>query len=477
MGTLSDHNSKRTMPETPELPEKLRSRFAAHLAEASFFSPEARLLVGLSGGPDSVCLFHLLHSLGYDVVAAHLHHGLRSEADQEMALVSAWCDELDRPIVTGRAQVADIAKDRGMSLEEAGREARKTFLGQAHARLGTDWILTAHTQDDHLETVLFHLTRGTGLTGLAGIQAVRPPYLRPLLPFTRQETAAYCEAEGLWTHDDPANTDLVHSRARIRHRVVRELEQINPAVRSAVSRLSQVVDEEDRFLNASAAGILEAVEVEYNGPLHFLTKDCEVFLSLARLREYPEVLVRRAIRLVAAAWGGTLPFDQTQLLVECVRSGAKGSITLEGGGGTIEVGEEFLHFRTLLVSSPFRFPLTLPGEVISDEFGWTLTARRVPGSSLQKGRLVASLDASLVKGDLYFRSPAPTDSVGLVGQAQRPLTEILKSGRLSKAAKTRLPIICDMVGIVWVPGHGVADRVRVSSETASTIILEMGPSS
>jgi tRNA(Ile)-lysidine synthase len=465
------------MPDDSFTPEDMRMRFAAYLAEASLFGPDSKLLVGVSGGPDSVCLFHMLHRLGYDVIAAHLHHGLRKEADREMALVSAWCDELEKPIVTGKALVGEIAKDRGMSLEQAGREARKTFLGQAHARLGTDFILTAHTQDDHLETVIFNLTRGTGLTGLAGIQPMRPPYVRPLLLFTRSETGEYCRSEGLWTHDDPANTDLVHSRARIRHRVVKELELINPGVRDAVTRLSEVVNEEDRFLNGSAAGVLEASEVEYNGPLHFLSKDCEVFLSAARLRDYPETLVRRALRLVASAWGGTLDFEQTLILLNFVRTGAKGAVTLEGGQGTIEVSEDFVHFRTLHVTTPFRFPLTLPGEVVSDEFGWVLTARRVEGPTIQKGPLVASLDASRIKGELHFRSPGPSDSVHLIGQAPKPLADILKKGRLSKAAKARIPLICDMVGILWVPGHGVAERVSVSESTSTTIVVELGPSS
>ena len=279
--------------------EKMRR----HLESTGLIPEGARVLVAYSGGADSTCLLHLLSQLGIDVVAAHLHHGQRPEGDKEMKLCETFADSIGVPFVGGRADVPAIAAERKVGLEEAGREARYTFLAQAADRLDCDFIATGHTRDDHSETVLLHMARGSGLAGLAGIPAKRDNVVRPLLPFSRTETKAYCV--GLWTHDDPSNSDESFSRARIRHRVLPELRHINPEINETIARLSAIVSEEDVFLNGMAAAALEQCEVLLNGDLRFLTLDIEAAFDAERLRHLPPALLRRAIRLACQAIGGS----------------------------------------------------------------------------------------------------------------------------------------------------------------------------
>jgi tRNA(Ile)-lysidine synthase len=183
-------------------------QFQEHLRKSGLIPDGSRVLVGYSGGADSTALLHLLHRCGIDVVAAHLHHGQREEAEDELARCQAFAEKLDLPFIAGRADVPRMSREMGMGLEEAGREARYGFFRQAAFGAECDLIATAHTLTDQVETVLLNIVRGTGLRGLTGIPVKRENIVRPLLPFSRDETVSYCKEHGFWTHEDPANTDF-----------------------------------------------------------------------------------------------------------------------------------------------------------------------------------------------------------------------------------------------------------------------------
>ncbi len=217
----------------------MQERFRRHLASSGLIPDGARVLVGYSGGADSTCLLHLLVTMGFDVVAGHLHHGQREEAERELRLCEAFSAQLGVPIVTGRADVPRLSSDLGIGLEEAGREARYAFFRQAAFQTESVLVATAHTRTDLVETMLHNMARGSGLTGISGIPDRRDNIVRPLLPFSREETRAYCEERGFWFHDDPANQDLSFSRARIRHRILPELRAINPSADAALLRLAE----------------------------------------------------------------------------------------------------------------------------------------------------------------------------------------------------------------------------------------------
>lgn len=452
----------------------LLERFRDHAS--GLVDSDATILVAYSGGPDSTALLHLLKASGFDVIAGHLHHGQREEADKEEALCRAFCDEIGVPFVGGKADVPRMATDMKIGIEEAGRHARYQFLRQASYRLEADLIATGHTRDDHVETVLMHLTRGTGLKGLAGIPAFRDGIVRPLLIFSREETKGYCEENGLWTHDDPANSDLQFSRARVRHNVVPELRVINPHADEAIARLSATAEEEDRFLDGMAAAALEQSEVPLNGDLRFLTLDCEAAFDLRILQTLPPVLFKRALRLMARSLGADLDHHQTEVLKEGVSTQTGGSITAEGGQVVIEWGSERIHARDLQPTAPFRYPLTVPGETESDEFGWTLQGRVLEAGPFNKSQsredLEVMIDASVVKGGLYFRSFEDGDRIQPIGfDGTRKIADLLSEAKLTLAARRRLPIICDILGPVWIPGICLSDRGKVTESTQRAMSL------
>lgn len=432
------------------------------------------MLVGYSGGADSTCLLHLLSSLGVDVIAAHLHHGQREEAEKEMALCQAFAEEIGVPFVSGRADVPLMARDLRVGLEEAGRHARYAFLSQAGYRLECELIATAHTRSDQVETVILNIARGSGLSGLAGIPEQRDNVVRPLLPFTRAETRKYCDDHGFWTHDDPSNSDLNFSRARVRHRILPELAAINPSADLAIVRLGETASQEDRFLNGMAAAALEQSELPINGDLKFLTESVEASFDRAKLTHLPPVLLKRAVRLAIEALGANLDYDQTQSVVDGLAGQTKGSITAVGGKVVLEWNSSSISTRLIQPTVPFRYSLTVPGETISDEFGWQFTAYEAANDATpaRRAALEVHLDPQKVRGSLYFRTAKSGDTMQPLGfEGRRKLTDILSDAKLTAAAKSRLPIVCDLTGPVWAPGVCLDERVRKNETTPNVLVL------
>ena len=451
-------------------------RFRERLARSHLIPEGSTVLVGYSGGADSTCLTHLLYECGVDVIAAHLHHGQRAEADEELANCEDFCAKLGILLMSGKADVPALARESKVGLEEAGRRARYQFLNAAAESAGADLIATAHTRDDVVETALFNATRGAGLAGLAGIPERRENIIRPLLAFTREETREWCRQHGFWTHDDPANTDLSFARARIRLRVLPELRQVNSEADANLARLAQTAREEDEFLDGAAANALERCEQRLNGDLAFLTKDCEFAFDAALLRHLPDVLLRRAVRLAAEALGGVLDWNQTLTASEGLRRSNSGAVTAERGQVRLEWNTNRLHAHRADPFPPFRYGVTVPGAVESTEAGWVLAAQNgSPRGPQHRASLQTFVEDSAVKGALYFRNAKHGDQMTPFGfSGRRKVADLLSEAHLTLTARQRLPVVCDMIGPVWIPGVCLDERVRIRSGTNRALHLSFG---
>jgi tRNA(Ile)-lysidine synthase len=395
------------------------------------------------------------------------------EADRELKLCEAFCADLGVPFVAGRADVPRMARELGIGLEEAGREARYEFLRKAAFETGCQIIATGHTRSDHVETVLLNLTRGCGLAGIAGIPERRDQIVRPLLDAAREETRAYCEELGLWFHDDPANSDPRFSRSRVRLHVIPELRNINSNVENAISRLAAIAREEDGFLNGMAAAALERAEVPLNGPLKFLTEDTEVCFATAEIGALPAVLFRRAIRLSVEALGGQLDSLQTLRIQQQIAGGDPGSVTAEGGAVVAEWNSDRIHVRRLTLEEPFRQLLTVPGEIISDDFGWRFVAYPEAAGGAPPMRASMDVKVGRVNGPLFFRSAQPGDKMQPLGfSGHRKLSDLLAEAGLTSAARSRLPIVCDMLGPLWAPGVALDERARPAPDATQVLRLK-----
>ncbi|HEY2979690.1 MAG TPA: tRNA lysidine(34) synthetase TilS, partial [Anaerolineales bacterium] len=199
------------------------------------------IVVGVSGGPDSLCLLHLLHQAGYPLLVAHFNHQIRPEAGDEAGAVEQFAARLGLRCVVGSADVSAHAQKNGLSIEEAARALRYGFLFEQARQAGAQAVAVGHTADDQVETVLMHFLRGAGLNGLQGMgyrtilrtfdSAI--PIVRPLLGIWREEVLAYCTTYGLQPHFDRSNASPEYLRNRLRHTLIPVLESYNPKFREA----------------------------------------------------------------------------------------------------------------------------------------------------------------------------------------------------------------------------------------------------
>lgn len=228
--------------------------------------PKASVVVGVSGGADSMALLHFLWEQkerwpGLRLTAAHVNHGLRGEeADRDERWVRDFCRHRGIPLEVLRIELREEAEKRKLGLEECGREVRYGFFQRLAGETGR--IATAHTLSDSVETVLFNLARGTGLKGLRGIPAIRGNIIRPLIGCTREETEAYCRERQIGFVTDSTNLQEEYSRNKLRLSVIPVLKEINPAVEEAVGKMTESVGQDDDFLWTEAEKLVKEATLE-----------------------------------------------------------------------------------------------------------------------------------------------------------------------------------------------------------------------
>jgi tRNA(Ile)-lysidine synthase len=258
------------------------------------------IVVGLSGGADSVALTDALASLrrrrGFRLVAAHLDHGLRPGGAQDADFCVQLCRALDVPFRPGAADVrARAGRERG-GLEQAARRERYAFLRRVREEEGAAAIAVAHTRDDQAETLLLRLLRGTGATGLGGMRPRSGDLLRPFLAVSRDEVLAHLRERGLAWREDPSNADAAHRRNRVRHELLPYLEtRFNPRIRAALARTAGLLADEAAHVRREADALLARAAREEGGAL---------VLSRAPLAAADPALARAALRQALVRAGG-----------------------------------------------------------------------------------------------------------------------------------------------------------------------------
>lgn len=283
----------------------------------------AHVLCAVSGGADSTALLHMMKmketEYGIQVYAAHFNHCLRgSESDSDEAFVVCLCEELAVPLKTGRGDVAAFALSHGMSTEEAAREMRYSFLLSAAEEFNCGVIATAHNSDDNIETVILNLARGTGLKGLCGIPPVRQMngvlIVRPILDMSREQIEEYLKENGLSHVEDSSNSSDDYSRNVIRHNIVPVLKSINGGLNTAVLRSTELLREDEEYLDRQAKDFISS---SFDGSS----------LPLKPLRKLPRPVSSRVIRSLCPKSLGRTHVDAVLKLIEV---GGKGFADLPG---------------------------------------------------------------------------------------------------------------------------------------------------
>lgn len=419
------------------------------------------VLIALSGGADSVALLHLLVPIcqerGLPVAAFHLNHLLRgAESERDEQFVRALCEHLSLPLTVRRVDINQLAESEHLSIELAAREERYRQLFSCAQEQGLSQIATAHTASDNLETVLFHLSRGTGLDGLCGIPPVRGSLIRPLIAHTGENLRAYLKAHNLSFVEDSTNALPLYTRNRLRSNVVSSLLVEFPRAEEATTRACELLRRDRECLDTLAHQLLE--RAVSHGDI-----DRNILI------EAPDAILSRALRTLAEeALGILLSYPHTEALLSLLRNGQTGNRLQLPGGSASLTHHTLLFERTSHTHEHFSQQLT-PG--VHHLPGGTLTLRETD-KKLNSLFNPDFIDCATIIGNLVVRERLPGDRVALPNGHSRSLKKLLIDKKIDRDHRHLIPVVCDDIGPIWTPLTGVAPRCRPKKGALHMFALE-----
>ncbi|MGH2582175.1 MAG: tRNA lysidine(34) synthetase TilS [Anaerolineales bacterium] len=447
------------------------------------------IVVGFSAGPDSLTLLHSLHRLNYSVVAAHVDHGLRLDSAAEEARAKLIAHGLGIPFFSERVDVPGSAAELKLSVEEAARELRYRFLFRIGKEQSAQAVAVAHTADDQVETSLMHLLRGSGSSGLAGMQprtlpnpwSSSIPLVRPLLPVWRTETEEYCQLNQLQPLYDPSNLDKSFFRNRLRHETIPYLETLIPGFKTRLFQTADLVQAElelfGHLMKQSWSRVLAQKGISY------LRFNREAFLlePLAMRR----ALLRRAFSELAPM-ERNLDFDDVHRAMKWIENESPAEAQPWTGHTILLVEEGMVWISMEGAVLPYPWPKS-PAEVhievpsrVDLNAQWRLVVEEVevPGQvHMNRDPYQAWLSAEKAGDELLLRRRKPGDRfqpLGMKGSAK--LSDFMINQKIPRRARDAWPLLCKGDEIIWVPGYQIAHGYRLQSaaQTALHVQLAVG---
>ncbi len=443
--------------------------------------PGTRVLVAVSGGPDSVALIHLLMELqpaaGFDLAGlAHFNHQLRGlDADADETFCRALAETLGLPFYSESGDVRAAAREWKTGSEDAARRLRYAFLERAREQAGADAIAVAHTRDDQAETFVLRLLRGAGARGLGCMQSRRGAIIRPLLDIGREELHAWLATLRVPFRTDASNADLSFRRNRVRHEVLPAMERVTGGAARSIARAARIAAADEDFLEKTAIDTLPAVVLSEEGRT--------VRLTTAGLAAIHPAVARRVLRRVLRSVGGGRFVALRH--VEALIALSSGSLDLPGVSARAEAGVLLLQpsagRRQTPAANVFRYPLSIPGEALVRESGVAISAEIVIGEGRtaenlkDEARIATAELARGGDGDLFVRNRRPGDRFRPFGMTgARKLQDYLVDRKVPRGDRDRLPLVVDgRDRIVWVVGHTVADDYRVTDPKEAVLLLKV----
>ena len=493
---------------------ELETRVIDFIQQHNLISSGEIVVVGVSGGADSVCLLHILarwqSKLDIKLHVAHLNHQLRGvESEADAKYVANLAGKLDIPVTVGKRDVAAYKAERHCSTEEAARELRYDFLAKVADDIGANRVAIGHTRDDQVETILMHILRGTGTSGLRGLEPCSPfPFchsepkaknlglvvIRPLLNVTRKETLNYCQEHQLKPRIDSSNLSLSFFRNRLRLELLPLLREYNPNIDQALLRLAEIAGSDISYLEQQAFQLWDEVARR---------EEDAIYLDKGKIVALPIALQRQLLRLaIARLVGDTRDVEANH--IEAIRSllskpvGKRTSLPhgLVCWNGYDEVviavsqspeaneSTQDLGLSTFRLFCPFPllqgvFSLKVRGETVLP--GWRVIAsivgEQVPSLSLRgtkcRSNLVAEFDLHRVGTELFVRQRQPGDGFHPLGMnLPKKLQHFMVDAKIPLLWRERIPIVCSPQQIIWVVGWRIDDRVKVTEGTKEILRLE-----
>lgn len=468
-GTWGVHNFALMKLTYLSLIDKIKSAIDNH----SMLSGGETILVGLSGGPDSVCLLlaldNLKSELNLKLHAIYVDHGLRpDETPKEIAFCRNLCEGLSIPFVTKSIDVKTYAKEHGSNKQEAARELRYRVFDEVLNETTADRIALGHTADDQIETFFMRFLRGSGPAGLSGIPPVRGIIIRPLIEIERREVEEYLDEQKQAYVVDSSNLKQDYFRNRLRSSFIPEMKRINPGIVQTVSRTMDILREEERYFAIQVTKTLMKLICRKS--------DLRIELFLTPMEMMDKVILRRVLRRAIDETKGLrgMGFAHIEEIIGLIKLGKPGDrIYLPKGLRVIK------NYGTLVMTSeiPQRIgvsTLDVPGEAVLREIKAVISAKvEDKTNDYGDGKRVAVFDADKAGDVLFVRPREKGDFFYPSGFGKRKkLQDFFVDEKVPRDERDSIPIITSGHDIVWIAGYRADERFKSTGATKRLLRME-----
>lgn len=423
------------------------------------FAPRSRWVVALSGGADSVALLRLLCSFREErnltVYAAHVHHGLREKAEEDLRFVRRLCRNLQVPLYSTRIHADRVAEEQGLSLEAAGRKCRYAFLLPLAKRLEAT-VVTAHTLNDQAETMLLYLIRGNGPEGLAGIRQWREDgVFRPLLEHTKEELLSYLDVLQQPHREDESNESDAFLRNRIRHELLPLLETYNPSFLQGVQRTAKILQTDNEYLQTIASALVSAHP--------------DGSFPLPVIRDLHPAMLHRVIRLSAKIFCGenNLPTTETEQVAALILKGSAQKNRPIGKNGLVRICNESVNFsKTVEKPNEVWYNITVSENSETTLGNWSFS---VTDSDPKTG---LTLDYDKVGKKLILRSRKDGDRIAIDAHKHQKISDLLINRKVPKDVRNQALLVCNDKEVLAVYPYRIAFSAAVTKDTTRFLTIQ-----
>lgn len=449
----------------------------SYIKDNNLINPKDRILVALSGGPDSVCLLNILYNLkeelDIEIGAAHLNHMLRDEdAFQDEEYVKNLCESFDIPCFVKRVDINKYSKENKMSSEMAGRDARYNFFDEVIREHGYNKIATAHNANDQAETILFRLMRGTGIEGLCGIKVCRDKIIRPILCLSRKEVEEYIEVNNLKPRIDKTNFEKIYNRNKIRLDILPYIkENFNEDIIQTLNRMSVLLQKDNEFIEKSARSFYEK----------YCAEQQDYFIIKKKMFDNHEAVVTRVIRYALTNFSKThYDFEMKHIYDICNlaknNSGKvidlPNKIYAENIYGDIYIKERIIN-NNIHVKQEIKINKDdIDGKKIAFQNNIIEFSLVNNDSSLnlKQNILIRYFDFDKINNFISLRNRKNGDKISPLGMSgSKKLKDIFIDMKIPKEERDSVPLLCFDENISWIVGLRVSEEYKITNKTKNIL--------
>ncbi|MDL2281018.1 tRNA lysidine(34) synthetase TilS [Selenomonadales bacterium OttesenSCG-928-I06] len=451
-------------------------------------SPEDKILAACSGGCDSFALTHILATIqeefNFQLFVANINHMLRPESYEEALIVEKFCANLNIPYYHKAIDIKAFMKSSNKSLQEAARYKRYEYLNELAINLNINKIATGHHLDDQVETIILNILRGTGSSGLNGIKPISHNIIRPVLNLTRNETEEYCKENKITWCEDSSNFKTDYLRNKVRLELIPLLEDsYNPNIKENICRISEIVTAESNFIDESTLKYFDKLTDE---------KNSDIYLDIKQFKKLHLALQRNLIRKIIEKNIGSLTgisFNYVESLINMALNSQIGSVFVIPNLLNVEKTYEKLIFykdiskktnrKNLNKSDDIFIEINVPGVTLFPELSLeihtiTYPKENKPKADSFKPDFEATFDLDSVNLPLLVRTRKIGDRFKPLNMSgSKKLKDFFIDEKIPQKDRNSLPLVCDQDDILWIVGHRLSDKGKITSQTKNIIQIKI----